>query len=138
MAREGATGEAQRWADLGVFLPVDLAEYIRLSTTVATNALLERKGEKHALITTKGFKVCPSLYRFLQVPPSTPSQTDSRLLRFQDLIRIGNQTRPAIFDLAIKKPEVLYSDVYEVDERVTLVGCVRKPHHFNHRLARRR
>lgn len=44
-----------------------LADYIRLSTTVATNALLERKGEKHALLITKGFK---------------------------DLLLIGNQSRP--------------------------------------------
>jgi 5-oxoprolinase (ATP-hydrolysing) len=87
---------------------------------VATNALLERKGEKHALITTKGFKVSPSQQACVSI-----SCADSRLLRsLQDLIRIGNQTRPAIFDLAIKKPEVLYSDVYEVDERVTLVGYV--------------
>lgn len=75
-------------------------EYIRLSTTVATNALLERKGERHALVITKGFK---------------------------DLIQIGNQSRPSIFDLAIKKPEVLYSGVLEVDERVTLVGYTSDP-----------
>lgn len=75
-------------------------EYIRLSTTVATNALLERKGEKHALVTTKGFK---------------------------DLVRIGNQSRPRIFDLAIRKPDVLYSSVVEIDERVTLVGYTSDP-----------
>ncbi|MCO5549739.1 hypothetical protein L7F22_003212 [Adiantum nelumboides] len=75
-------------------------EYIRLSTTVATNALLERKGEKHALVTTKGFK---------------------------DIVRIGNQSRPRIFDLAIRKPDVLYSDVIEIDERVTLVGYTSDP-----------
>ena len=80
-------------------------EHIRLSTTVATNALLERKGEKHALVITKGFK---------------------------DLIQIGNQSRPAIFDLAIKKPEVLYSSVIEVDERVTLVGYTSDPNARNH------
>ncbi|EPQ31462.1 uncharacterized protein PFL1_00797 [Pseudozyma flocculosa PF-1] len=75
-------------------------DYIRLSTTVATNALLERKGERHALVITKGFK---------------------------DLVQIGNQSRPAIFDLAIRKPEVLYSGVLEVDERVTLVGYTSDP-----------
>ena len=75
-------------------------DYIRLSTTVATNALLERKGERHALIITKGFK---------------------------DLVQIGNQSRPSIFDLAIKKPEVLYQGVLEVDERVTLVGYTSDP-----------
>lgn len=67
---------------------------------MATNALLERKGEKHALVTTKGFK---------------------------DIVRIGNQSRPRIFDLAIRKPDVLYSDVVEVDERVTLVGYTSDP-----------
>ena len=76
-------------------------DYIRLSTTVATNALLERKGQQHALVITKGFK---------------------------DLVQIGNQSRPSIFDLAIKKPEVLYHGVLEVDERVTLVGYTSDPH----------
>lgn len=80
--------------------PSSSLEYIRLSTTVATNALLERKGAKHALITTKGFK---------------------------DLVQIGNQSRPSIFDLAIRKPEVLYSKVLEIDERVTLVGYTSDP-----------
>ncbi|SNX85842.1 related to 5-oxoprolinase [Melanopsichium pennsylvanicum] len=75
-------------------------DYIRLSTTVATNALLERTGERHALVITKGFK---------------------------DLIQIGNQSRPKIFDLAIQKPEVLYQGVLEVDERVTLVGYTSDP-----------
>lgn len=51
--------QSAKRADGLIFMPLPLrfAEYIRLSTTVATNALLERKGEKHALITTKGFKV---------------------------------------------------------------------------------
>ncbi|CAI2166519.1 8586_t:CDS:10 [Funneliformis geosporum] len=64
--------------------PVDtsLIESIRMGTTVATNALLERKGEKCALLITKGFK---------------------------DLLLIGNQSRPKIFDLAIHKPDVLVS-----------------------------
>ncbi|WFD05087.1 5-oxoprolinase (ATP-hydrolyzing) [Malassezia vespertilionis] len=75
-------------------------EYIRLSTTVATNALLERDGERHALITTQGYR---------------------------DIIRIGNQSRPKIFDLAIRKPDVLYDKVVEVDERVTVVGYASAP-----------
>jgi 5-oxoprolinase (ATP-hydrolysing) len=75
-------------------------DYIRLSTTVATNALLERKGEKHALLITKGFK---------------------------DLLLIGNQSRPKIFDLNIRRPSPLYSTVLEVDERVTLVGYTSDP-----------
>ncbi|XP_041970893.1 5-oxoprolinase [Aricia agestis] len=68
-----------------------LIESIRMGTTVATNALLERKGAKMALVINKGFK---------------------------DLLLIGNQARPNIFDLNIRRPEVLYVDVVEVDCRV--------------------
>lgn len=77
--------------------PVDTSnlELIRMGTTVATNALLERKGEKTALLITQGFK---------------------------DLLKIGNQSRPNIFDLSIDKPDVLFERVVEVPERVTLVG----------------
>lgn len=48
--------------------------------------------------------------------------TSSLSLLSRDLLEIGNQSRPKIFDLNIRKPEVLYSAVLEVDERVTLVG----------------
>ena len=58
---------------------------------MATNALLERKGERCALVTSKGFR---------------------------DLLHIGNQARPRIFDLQIKLPDVLYARVVEVDEQV--------------------
>ncbi|KAM9308642.1 5-oxoprolinase [Gastrophryne carolinensis] len=73
-------------------------EWIRMGTTVATNALLERKGERMALLITKGFK---------------------------DLLHIGNQARPRIFDLEVRMPEVLYEEVLEVEERVILhqSGC---------------
>lgn len=84
----------------GQVLDTRKIDYIRLSTTIATNALLERKGHKHALLITKGFK---------------------------DLLLIGNQSRPKIFDLNIKRPGVLYSKVLEVDERVTLVGYTSDP-----------
>ncbi|KAF9782495.1 5-oxoprolinase [Thelephora terrestris] len=84
----------------GAILNTDKIDYIRLSTTVATNALLERKGHKHALLITKGFK---------------------------DLLLIGNQSRPRIFDLNIRRPPPLYSTVLEVDERVTLVGYTSDP-----------
>jgi N-methylhydantoinase A/oxoprolinase/acetone carboxylase beta subunit len=57
---------------------------IRMGTTVATNALLERKGEPMALVITSGFR---------------------------DLLEIGNQSRPHIFDLSISKPENLYAHV---------------------------
>ena len=66
---------------------------IRMGTTVATNALLERKGERSALLITKGFR---------------------------DLLHIGVQSRPRIFDLEIRCPDVLYERVVEVDELVSL------------------
>ncbi|XP_014239641.1 5-oxoprolinase isoform X2 [Cimex lectularius] len=69
----------------------DNIEWIRMGTTVATNALLERKGEKMALVITKGFR---------------------------DLLYIGNQARPKIFDLKILMPEVLYEEVVEVNCRI--------------------
>ncbi|BEJ15272.1 hypothetical protein CspHIS471_0410390 [Cutaneotrichosporon sp. HIS471] len=89
-------------------LPVKHLDYVRLSTTVATNALLERKGQDHALVITKGFR---------------------------DLLEIGNQTRPRIFDLNIKRALPLYSKVVEVDERVTLVGYTSDPKHAEHAVA---
>ncbi|KAG8980611.1 hypothetical protein FRB90_007594, partial [Tulasnella sp. 427] len=89
----------------GERLNTDKIDYIRLSTTVATNALLERKGQKHALVITKGFK---------------------------DLLLIGNQTRPKIFDLNIRRPSPLYSAVLEVDERVTLLGYTSDPQAAEH------
>jgi len=66
---------------------------IRMGTTVATNALLERDGERCALAITAGFR---------------------------DLLHIGNQARPAIFDLAVRCPGVLHEAVVEVEESVVL------------------
>lgn len=68
-------------------------EWIRMGTTVATNALLERKGARTVFVTSKGFR---------------------------DILEIGNQSRPAIFDLEIKKPELLYEQVIEIEERIQL------------------
>ena len=62
-----------------------------MGTTVATNALLERKGEPTALFITEGFK---------------------------DLLHIGNQSRGKIFDLQMSKPDKLYEKVVEVNERI--------------------
>lgn len=73
---------------------------IRMGTTVATNALLERKGERHALLVTKGFK---------------------------DALRIGTQSRPKLFALNIQRPHVLYEDVVEIDERVTIEDYQQNP-----------
>ncbi|KAK7962240.1 uncharacterized protein PG986_003065 [Apiospora aurea] len=65
----------------------------RIGTTVATNALLEHKGEKFAFVTTKGFA---------------------------DVCVIGDQSRPKLFDLNVRKPKALHATVIEVDERVTI------------------
>ncbi|EPY52713.1 oxoprolinase [Schizosaccharomyces cryophilus OY26] len=81
-------------------LDTSCISHLRCGTTVATNALLERKGERCAFVTTKGFK---------------------------DGLIIGNQSRPNIFELAIRRPDVLYSKVIEVDERVTLEDFVEDP-----------
>ncbi|KAK8216349.1 hydantoinase [Phyllosticta capitalensis] len=82
--------------------PIDLdpVESIRMGTTVATNALLERKGERVALLITKGFR---------------------------DLLVIGNQARPHLFDLSVRKLDRLYETVVEVDERVTVEGFSEDP-----------
>nr|KAF6395886.1 5-oxoprolinase, ATP-hydrolyzing [Molossus molossus] len=66
---------------------------IRMGTTVATNALLERQGERVALLVTRGFR---------------------------DLLHVGTQAREDLFDLAVPMPQVLYEEVLEVDERVVL------------------
>ena len=84
----------------GEALDTSAIDSIRMGTTVATNALLERKGEKIALVVTKGFRDC---------------------------LTIGNQSRPKIFDLAIRKPDVLYEQVVEVEERVTLEDYAEDP-----------
>jgi 5-oxoprolinase (ATP-hydrolysing) len=68
---------------------------VKMGTTVATNALLERKGERTLLLITKGMR---------------------------DLLRIGFQNRPRLFDLNIQLPELLYEDVIEVEERIAADG----------------
>ena len=81
-------------------IPADQVRAIRIGTTVATNALLERKGEPTALLITQGFG---------------------------DLLAIGNQSRPDIFALAIEKPPQLYQQVTEVSERLDASGQVILP-----------
>src|SRR6195952_3809303 len=81
----------------GAPIPVGLIGEVRMGTTVATNALLERKGERLALVTTKGFR---------------------------DALRIGYQERKKIFATEIIKPEALYDDVVEIEERVLADGSV--------------
>jgi len=75
-------------------------ECVKMGTTVATNALLERKGEPTLLVTTRGFR---------------------------DALRIGYQERPRIFDRHIVLPELLYARVAEADERVGADGTVVRP-----------
>lgn len=75
-------------------------EWIRVGTTVAINVLLERKGEKFALLITSGFK---------------------------DMCEIGRQTRPKLFDLNMRKPGVLYEKVVEIKERVTIDNFTLNP-----------
>ncbi|MDA0305036.1 MAG: hydantoinase B/oxoprolinase family protein [Proteobacteria bacterium] len=78
-------------------IPPGAIEVIRMGTTVATNALLERKGERTVLVITKGFA---------------------------DALRIGYQNRPNLFERHIRLPEMLYERVIEVDERVDAQGRI--------------
>ncbi len=73
---------------------------VRMGTTVATNALLERHGERTVLVTTRGFR---------------------------DALRIGNQARPQVFARRIERPELLYERVVEADERLGAGGEIRRP-----------
>ncbi|KAL2671480.1 hypothetical protein Neosp_014070 [[Neocosmospora] mangrovei] len=84
----------------GSLLDLEPIESIRMGTTVATNALLERKGDRVAFLATKGFR---------------------------DILLIGNQTRPDLFDLAVRRLEQLYETVVEIDERVTIEGASEAP-----------
>ena len=81
----------------GEAIPPGRIGAVKMGTTVATNALLERKGDRTLLVTTKGFR---------------------------DALRIGYQTRPKIFAKHIIKPEMLFERVVEVDERVRADGTV--------------
>ena len=80
-------------------IPIDKIDLIKMGTTVATNALLERNGERTLLAITKGFG---------------------------DILRIGYQQRPNLFALDIKLPDMLYSEVEEIDERVDIHGNIIK------------
>src|ERR1700686_4698700 len=72
---------------------------VKMGTTVATNALLERKGERTLLVTTRGFR---------------------------DALKIGYQARPKIFARHIVKPDMLFERVVEIDERVRADGTVER------------
>ncbi|MGB3289923.1 MAG: hydantoinase B/oxoprolinase family protein [Burkholderiaceae bacterium] len=81
-------------------ISADLVGCVKMGTTVATNALLERKGERTALVTTRGFR---------------------------DALRIAYQNRPRLFDRHIVLPELLYEQVLEIDERVDAQGHTVRP-----------
>ncbi len=78
----------------------DVVECVKMGTTVATNALLERKGEPTLLVTTRGFR---------------------------DALRIAYQNRPRLFDRNIMLPELLYAEVIEAQERLSAQGEVLQP-----------
>jgi 5-oxoprolinase (ATP-hydrolysing) len=81
-------------------IPPGLIDAVKLGTTVATNALLERKGAPTLLLINKGFK---------------------------DLLRIGTQARPRLFDLNIVLPSMLYTEVMEISGRVSVEGAELEP-----------
>ena len=83
----------------GESIPSERIAAVKMGTTVATNALLERKGDRTLLLITKGFR---------------------------DALRIGYQARPKIFAKHIVKPDMLYERVVEVDERVRADGTVER------------
>ena len=81
----------------GAPMPAGAIEAVKMGTTVATNALLERKGERTALVITRGFA---------------------------DALRIGYQNRPKLFVRRIELPSLLYERVIEADERIGAHGEV--------------
>jgi 5-oxoprolinase (ATP-hydrolysing) len=88
---------AMRWI-LGLPLEAPLPPItVKLGTTRGTNALLERRGARTAFLTTQGFR---------------------------DVLLIGNQDRPRLFDLAIQKPAPLFEQVVEIEERLSVAGEV--------------
>ncbi|MFN7712380.1 MAG: hydantoinase B/oxoprolinase family protein [Curvibacter sp.] len=84
----------------GAAITPDQVECVKMGTTVATNALLERKGEPTLLVTTRGFR---------------------------DALRIAYQNRPRLFDRNIQLPELLYAEVIEAQERMGAHGDVVQP-----------
>ncbi len=84
----------------GEAIPAEQIEAVKMGTTVATNALLERKGERTLLVVTRGFR---------------------------DQLRIAYQARPKLFVRKIELPELLYESVVEVDERIGAHGDVVSP-----------
>jgi 5-oxoprolinase (ATP-hydrolysing) len=84
----------------GAPIPPGTIEAVKMGTTVATNALLERRGERVLLLVNRGFA---------------------------DLLRIGNQTRPRLFDLNVRLPDLLHERVAEIGGRVAVDGEALEP-----------
>jgi 5-oxoprolinase (ATP-hydrolysing) len=97
--RDAAVAGIRRLLGIAANEPITAAqvESVKMGTTVATNALLERKGEPTLLVTTRGFR---------------------------DALRIAYQDRPRLFERRIVLPELLYSRVVEADERMSAAGEV--------------
>lgn len=84
----------------GEAITAALVDCVKMGTTVATNALLERRGDRTLLVTTRGFR---------------------------DALRIATQARPKLFERHIQLPELLYERVIEADERVDAQGAEIRP-----------
>jgi len=100
--RDAAIAGIRRILEIGrdTRITDDVVEAVKMGTTVATNALLERKGERTALFITRGFR---------------------------DALRIGYQNRPRLFERNIVLPEPLYAEVAQVAERLAADGSVIEP-----------
>ena len=100
--RDAAVEGIRRLLRLKAGEPISAAqvECVKMGTTVATNALLERKGDRTVLVTTRGFR---------------------------DALRIAYQNRPRLFDRRIVLPELLYERVIETEERIGAHGDVVRP-----------
>ena len=96
---DAAVEGMRRLLGLGAGQPItpEQVQCVKMGTTVATNALLERKGERTLLVTTRGFR---------------------------DALRIAYQARPKLFERQIVLPEMLYERVVEADERIGADGTV--------------
>jgi 5-oxoprolinase (ATP-hydrolysing) len=99
---DAAVEGIRRLLDLAPGEPIDAArvEVVKMGTTVATNALLERSGEPLVLAVTRGYR---------------------------DVLRIAYQNRPKLFERRIVLPELLYREVIEIDERLAADGTVVRP-----------
>ena len=85
----------------GAAIPEGVIDAVKMGTTVATNALLERKGERTALVITRGFA---------------------------DALRIAYQNRPKLFVRNIELPSMLYDRVIEVDDASAISGLLKREH----------